>query len=73
MKKNNPLARSTYKSERGRQMKSCPCCSQREGRLVFKPLEEFGERAIGESILPQPWCAECRTASTRARRARKGA
>ena len=50
------LRRSVYSADRTR--KSCPECSARAGRLVFKPCPEaFGTR----DVRPQSWCNECRT------------
>lgn len=69
----SPLAQSAYKITRGKRYKSCPCCSQRAGRRVYKPLDEFGYRMDGDQLRIQTWCKDCRTASSKLTRSRKGA
>lgn len=63
---------SLYKTERGRELKSCPACSQREGRHVFYPIAQFGSREDNGRIYVQTWCVACRTAAS-AKSKRKGA
>lgn len=41
--------------------KTCPNCSQREGRFVWYPIESFGFRVMSDNkILPQAQCGPCR-------------
>jgi hypothetical protein len=53
------LRRAVYRDDGG--LKSCPRCSTRLGRHVFRPLDDFGERRPhgGEPIM-QSWCRDCR-------------
>lgn len=64
---------SLYKTERGREFKTCPCCSQREGRHVFYPVSAFGLREMDGRILIQAWCVTCRAAAGSLSRKKKGA
>jgi hypothetical protein len=55
------LNRSVYRTRGGKQFKSCPRCSVKKGKLVFHPLEEYGERKMENGdIVPQSWCRGCR-------------
>lgn len=57
-----PKVMSVRKTVNGKEYKSCPACSAREGGSVFYPVEEFGERQIapGEFTV-QSWCPACRS------------
>ena len=45
----------------GRELKTCPACSERAGRHVFKPYPDaFGERLDAGTTRPQSWCLGCR-------------
>lgn len=43
--------------------KSCPCCSNQNGQLVFYDLNDFGMRKLRGKKVPQSWCAACRRAA----------
>lgn len=73
MKPQDPMKDSLYKTLRGVQMKSCPPCSRRERRPVYKRIEEFGYREVDGHTHVQTWCSECRKVATRISRQRKGA
>lgn len=40
--------------------KSCPECSRRAGRLIFKLYEDFGLRKVRGMTVLQSWCKACR-------------
>ena len=42
-------------------LKSCPNCSERDGRHVYFKYEDFGFRMMGEHRRVQSWCAPCRS------------
>ena len=42
-------------------LKSCPNCSEREGRHVFYRHDAFGYRQMGEHRRVQSWCGPCRS------------
>lgn len=43
------------------QLKVCPKCTSREGRLIYKPIGEFGMRRMRNgTIKSQSYCKECR-------------
>jgi len=52
------LDRSHYNADRTE--KSCPQCSRKANRLVFRPLAAFGWRTVGGREYIQPWCTKCR-------------
>lgn len=55
------LKRSVYRKRGAVDYKSCPRCSAREGRLVFYPVADYGERTMENgAIVPQSWCRACR-------------
>lgn len=57
----NQLRRSKYSRDGKR--KTCPHCSLREGRFIYKSMESFGERVDDKSgkVIPQSWCYACRS------------
>jgi phage FluMu protein Com len=54
-----PLNESVYTSDR--LYKSCPRCSEKEGRHVFRKTEEYGERNNAGRQYIQSHCPACRS------------
>jgi hypothetical protein len=62
MPKQKPVLKlSVYRLRRGIEEKSCPRCSVREGRYIYYPTSDYGERTLENgSVVPQSWCKNCR-------------
>lgn len=55
---------SRFRTIEGRNYKTCPACTTREGREVYHRLEHFGERQVAPGVfIHQSWCRPCRSAS----------
>ena len=50
-----------HDGEQSPQWKSCPHCSQREGKHVFYEYESFGFRDMNGRVRVQSWCGPCRS------------
>ena len=56
-----PLHRAQQVEHDGQTFKSCPKCSASAGYHVFYPIEDFGDRNMGDGRnIVQSWCSSCR-------------
>ena len=57
----NELRKSKFTADGSR--KSCPRCSVRAGRRVYKKCpDNYSERTMPNGdVIPQSWCNECRS------------